>query len=116
MPRKSSVKSSVKTRRAPVPQPHGGALVPGAGGGTQPGAGRPPQWLKDRADNLLADPECWSQVEAILRNKDHSMFGVMWGKLADRAAGKPKESVDLNLSGEVTVKQEWTFGKKKVAF
>ena len=34
---KSSKKSSVG-----VVQPHGGMLIPGAGGGPQPGAGRPP--------------------------------------------------------------------------
>lgn len=39
---KSSDQSSGKKRRRdPVPQPHGGALIPGAGGGPQPGAGRP---------------------------------------------------------------------------
>lgn len=35
--------SSVKPS---VPQPHGGALVPGAGGGPQPGSGRPPNELR----------------------------------------------------------------------
>jgi hypothetical protein len=32
--------------RTPVPQPHGGALVPGAGGGPQPGSGRPPSAIR----------------------------------------------------------------------
>ena len=35
-----------------IPQPHGGALLPGAGGGPQPGPGRPPSVLREafRAD------------------------------------------------------------------
>ena len=31
-----------------IPQPHGGALRPGAGGGPQPGSGRPPSELRRR--------------------------------------------------------------------
>jgi hypothetical protein len=38
-----------------VPQPHGGALVPGAGGGPQPGSGRPPSWFRERCRELLAE-------------------------------------------------------------
>lgn len=37
-----------KPTAAAVPQPHGGALVPGAGGGNQPGAGRPPSLLREQ--------------------------------------------------------------------
>lgn len=43
--RAESPKTGEKSRRTPIPQPHGGALVPGAGRGPQPGApnaGRPP--------------------------------------------------------------------------
>lgn len=114
---KTSAKSSVqppRPRRALVPQPHGGALLPGGTGA--PGTGRPPDWLKRQADDLLAHPESWSQVEAILKDKSHAMFGVMWGKLADRAHGKPKESVDVKLDGNITITQQWTFGGKKVGF
>lgn len=40
----------VRARRAPVPQPHGGALIPGAGGGRENGqlGGRPPSELRRR--------------------------------------------------------------------
>lgn len=44
--RKSSDKPTERVRRDPVPQPHGGALVPGAGGGPQPGSGRPKSVVK----------------------------------------------------------------------
>lgn len=44
-----TVKSSAKpSGRTLVPQPHGGALLPGAGGGPQPGAGRPPDAIRAR--------------------------------------------------------------------
>jgi hypothetical protein len=44
-----------KPKRAPVPQPHGGALVPGAGGGAQPGSGRPPSVLRDELRGSYAE-------------------------------------------------------------
>ena len=43
---KASRKPSGKPS-ALVPQPHGGALLPGAGGGPQPGSGRPPKALRE---------------------------------------------------------------------
>lgn len=48
-PTKPPSKSRGKSRRAPVPQPHGGALVPGAGRGPSagaPNAGRPPSAVR----------------------------------------------------------------------
>ena len=47
---KDNGKPSVKPS---VPQPHGGALVPGAGGGPQPGAGRPPNELRSSMRAIL---------------------------------------------------------------
>lgn len=44
-PTQTKRKSRKNSRHAPIPQPHGGALVPGAGRGPKPGApnaGRPP--------------------------------------------------------------------------
>jgi hypothetical protein len=38
-----------------VPQPHGGALKPGAGGGPQPGAGRPPSAIREIARAAFAE-------------------------------------------------------------
>lgn len=49
---KPSAKSSGRT---PVPQPHGGALVPGAGGGRQPRSGRPPSAVKAACRESLGD-------------------------------------------------------------
>lgn len=41
MAAKKGAKPSAKSSPRRVPQPHGGFLVPGAGGGPQPGSGRP---------------------------------------------------------------------------
>ena len=43
------------TERRKVPQPHGGYLVPGAGGGPQPGSGRPPDAIRAEMRGNLAD-------------------------------------------------------------
>jgi len=52
MKKKPSVKSP---DRKPVPHPHGGALVPGAGGGPQPGSGRPRSVIKAAVREGLAE-------------------------------------------------------------
>lgn len=49
--KRASVKKAAKpsgkaSERQLVPQPHGGALLPGAGGGPQPGGGRPRSEVK----------------------------------------------------------------------
>lgn len=51
----SSSRKPSDVSSALVPQPHGGALLPGAGGGPQPGAGRPPSWFREEARRLLAE-------------------------------------------------------------
>lgn len=52
--KKSSSSTPARPRRAPVPQPHGGALIPGAGGGRQPGAGRPRDELREQFRDVLS--------------------------------------------------------------
>jgi hypothetical protein len=47
--RKDTQKTGQKSRHTPIPQPHGGALVPGGGRGPKPGApnaGRPPSAIR----------------------------------------------------------------------
>ena len=53
-PVKRKKKSSVQAS-ALVPQKHGGALLPGAGGGPQPGAGRPPSKIREAARLAFAE-------------------------------------------------------------
>lgn len=64
-------------------------------------AGRPPNWLKDWCDDILANPKHKTQVEKILADNSHPAFAVMWRAVADRAAGKPEQSV--KHSGNVSV-------------
>ena len=42
-----------KNKRQMVPQPHGGALLPGAGGGPQPGSGRPRDEVRAKFRDLV---------------------------------------------------------------
>jgi len=81
-------------------------LIPGAGRGPAkgaPNAGRPPNWLKEWCDELLSDETTKSQVRAILKDKDHPAFRAMWNAVADRAHGKPKES--LEVTGKLSLEQ-----------
>ena len=48
-----SKKPSAKPSAELVPQPHGGALLPGAGGGPQPRSGRPPSELRRKMRGSL---------------------------------------------------------------
>ena len=53
---RKKVKPSVKpTVGKLVRQPHGGALLPGAGGGPQPGSGRPPSAIREVARLAFSD-------------------------------------------------------------
>lgn len=49
----TSESSEKPSGRKLVPQPHGGALVPGAGGGPQPGSGRPPAQFRELARQVI---------------------------------------------------------------
>lgn len=95
---KSAKPSAKPSARKGVPQPHGGMLVPGAGGGPQPGSGRPPNEFKEWCKALLDDATNREQVEKILGDKDHPAFKEMWKAIADRAHGKPKEHVQLDVN------------------
>lgn len=93
-------KTAAKTAApAKVPQPHGGALLTGGVPGNKGGTGRPPEWLREWCDDLLASKEAKAQVEAILKDNGHPAYATMWRAVADRAAGKPKERVEH--TGEV---------------
>lgn len=77
------------------PGKFGGSLRSGNPGNK--GGGRPPNWLKDWCDELLADKDSKQQVQDILKNKDHPAFTQMWKAVADRAHGKAKEHVEHSV-------------------
>ena len=66
------------------------------------GKGRPPNWLREFCDDLLADPKCKAQVKAILQDKAHPAFAQMWKAVSERAHGKPEQQVEH--AGELVIR------------
>jgi hypothetical protein len=62
-------------------------------------SGRKPSWLKEFCDDLLADPKCKAAVRKILKNPAHPAFATMWGKVTDRAHGKPVQPIEHSVDG-----------------
>lgn len=70
-----------------------------------PNAGRPPNWLREWCDDLLASPECKAQVEKVLKNEKHAAFAQMWRTISERAHGKPAQAIDVTGNVTVTLRQ-----------
>ncbi len=66
---------------------------------TKPGPGRPPNWLRDFCDDLLAGPKSKHSVSKILGDDEHPAFATMWKAVADRAHGRAVESIELTGAG-----------------
>lgn len=95
--------SAKKTAKSP----RNGAEIPlGAHpkntGGKKGRSGRKPDWLKKFCDDLLADPTSKKQVKEILQDKNHPAFAAMWSRVADRAHGKPGQSVTLEAGATLS--------------
>jgi hypothetical protein len=66
-----------------------------SGGTNKGGTGRPPNWLKDWCDDLLADPTARRVIENAMRGKDIPATTVaMWKAVSERAHGKPMQQVE----------------------
>lgn len=95
--RKTAKKTAIPEK---VPQPNGkGALYAGGVPGNAGGTGRPPNWLRDWCDDLLARPKTQRAVEAILDDKKHPAFAAMWKAVGERAKGKPHQSLEVSGKG-----------------
>lgn len=82
------------------PKTNGGRLYAGGVPGHRGGGGRPPNWLKQFCDDLLADPKVQDVVRRALYGEEIPATTVaLWRAAADRAQGKPKEFVEH--AGEV---------------
>lgn len=92
---KTSVATSV------MPGRFGGTLRRG-GGNPKRNGGRKPDWLRQFCDDLLASPKCKAQVKAILSDKDHPAFAVMWKAVGERGHGKAAQP--MSHSGEVAIR------------
>lgn len=84
---KNTVKKSVQPGR------NGGTLKVG-NPGNKGGTGRPANWLRDWCDELLARDENKAAVERVLKDEKHPAHSTMWGKIADRAHGKPAQTLE----------------------
>lgn len=100
---KRPAKTAKKTAKAPalVSQPGGrGALLTGGVPGNAGGTGRPPNWLKQWCDDMLADPAARVALQRALQGEDVPATTLTaWKLVSERAHGKPLQAVEL--SGEV---------------
>lgn len=100
-----------------VPQPHGGAIRKGGTPGNR-GGGRPPDEFKQMCRELASSAAVRANVQEILaspKNYPNLYIGALkWA--SEHGYGKPVESVAVDMNADITVRQEWTFGAKKVAF
>jgi hypothetical protein len=96
-----------------VKQPHGGALQRGGTPGNK-GGGRPKNEFKAICRELTTREATLIAVMAILEDPkhEHYMSALKWA--SEHGYGKATETIENNTT--VTVKQEWTFGGKTVAF
>lgn len=93
--RKPSADSSGQERDAKgrrlVRQPHGGALVPGAGGGPQPGAGRPKDSTRELLRSLLRDQVAPNAVKVVAASTDADLHLRAVDMFARVSEGKVEE-------------------------
>lgn len=82
-----------------------GQFVKGAdprrGHGLKGRSGRKPNWLKEWCDDMLSDPASRQVVERAMRGEEIPATTIaMWKAVADRAAGRPVQSVEVNATVE----------------
>jgi hypothetical protein len=88
-----------------MPGRNGGMLRRG-GGNPKRNGGRPPNWLRQFCDDILASPKCMAEVKAILHDKSHPAFATMWKAVSERAHGKPEQQIDHGGEVVIRVKRE----------
>lgn len=96
----SNGKSRENSRRPPTVQPHGGALIPGAGRGPKKGAanaGRPRDEWKSALAALVSSDEVLTHVRDVLADPTHPQWMRAMEFASERGFGK--ESVDLTTAG-----------------
>ena len=83
---------------------HGRLKVAGTPG-NRGGPGRPKLEFKEWCKSLLDDASNRVQVEQIMGNHTHPAYSTMFRVLADRAHGKPEQTIEhkgtLNLSIDI---------------
>jgi hypothetical protein len=78
-----------------VPKHGGGKLKLGGTPGNRGNPrGRPTKEFKAWCQALLDDPNNRQAVEAILSNNAHPAYPAIWKAVADRAHGKPSQTIE----------------------
>jgi hypothetical protein len=93
--KKSGNKTVPRGAFKPGPDPRRGKGPPKGEGG------RPPLEFKEWCKGLLDDSKNRTQVEEILSDKAHPAYATMFRTIADRAHGKAKEHVTLEVSTSI---------------
>mgnify|MGYP007071575030 CR=1 FL=1 len=79
-------------------------MVPGAGGGRQPGAGRPPDAWKAACKAAASKQEVFDIATEILNDKSHPLWLSAWKFLAEQGYGKPEATSNVNVNGQQVIK------------
>lgn len=108
----SAQSSGAKPKRAPIPQKHGGALIPGAGGGAQPGAGRPPSIVRDALRESgdarrwvleeIADGECVQKAKFPVGLLAPHVKCAACGVESQIRAKNPEDALLISIEGKVS--------------
>jgi hypothetical protein len=99
-------KPSGKPSAAPVPQAHGGVLIPGAGGGPQPGSGRPKKAFTSFLKTVREDPEAQAAIERAAKDEKSRAFSAAWGIITDYDEQRPGQKVEHSFSLTPEQRQE----------
>ncbi len=78
---------------ATMPGRNGGTLKRG---GTNPGAGRPPNEYRQHLRDILDDPKVADALTKILSDADHPQFASLYGKVVAQAHGNPTQPIELD--------------------
>ena len=75
-------------------------------GGTNRGAGRPPDKYVQLCAKLVTSKECVREMEAILRDRREAGFVPLVKLLSDRAFGRVRETIDVTARVEAEVEHQ----------
>lgn len=85
-----------------APNPTGKGLVPGAGGGPQPGAGRPPDEWKRMCREAVSRADRFAIAESVIENPDHPAWLGAYKFLTEQGFGKGAQPLEHSGSLELT--------------
>lgn len=97
-----------------IPQPHGGAIIPGAGSGCKPGhGGRPKSEFKKLCQELASGEKTQENVRAILEDRDHPQFMAALRWASENGYGRPEQPISGNLNLNVRRADELKLARER---